>query len=53
MTEPHETFTWYDDYYNYKNKYPSNRNRRITFVRHAIIGLGLVIVWGAVIWLVR
>ena len=46
MTEPHETFTWYDD------KWLSTRNRRIAFIRHAMIGLALVIVWGGVIWMI-
>jgi len=39
-----ETFTWYD--------YPARRNRRIIMKRHIIMGLFILAVWGATLWLV-
>jgi len=43
MTEPHETFTWYD--------YPAERNRRIAIKRAVLTVLFLIAVWsGVFLW---
>jgi hypothetical protein len=44
MTEPHETFTWYD--------YPAKRNKRILIKRFLMIATMVIIYTGGVLWLV-